>query len=861
VAKPIIQKTGGVSGPSGAGQGSNDLVAGETVSLANLEPTHAIAAHFWEFVDTPLDTTPVLLNPTTATPSFVVDPDPKLSGSYEIKCTIDGVEYSTEIFAKPLTYSGGRIPAHKEQDQYDESGNLKGWHEAETIFKRSIDELIGASQTSVVNLQAGVSVAPGNSTKEVDIGGAIYPGSALAISGKLDEAVTAGTVTLNLKINGGIIFSAILSTGMPTFVAQIESAGAFPVSSADIITVEIVAAAYVNAAAAASGLAITVALSNSLTNSPLTVPDSSVTVKGISKMSVAPATANNPIAVGTNDPRNSDARTPTAHTHTESEISDLTHTAPGGAGTDTTAIHDNVAGEIAAIANKAAPVAGDRAIIEDSEAGNAKKSVLLSTLGGAPTNPLIIATGDGTSAGATEASIVSGDTSQTAGTATVSSDEQGFCSGTAICSIVGGNAEVVNYSTGGFAAGWAANGTGAGSASVRAFGTGGFAMGWAYNRGVGGQAEVESNGNGGFAVGYAYCNASGVGFAKVYAYGYGSFANGQAWVNGTARARIMAIGKGSHAHGRIYSQGTSQAYIRAHSAGSHAGGMVRTKTSGECYIRAGYGCFAHGYVYGNADNGHIYIYGHGSWAGGFSDNGGEITVYNDGALAFGVADGARIIAHREGNFAMGVTFGNDIEATGFGCFVHGWANTGVIDATGDNAQQFGPGVNAEDDTMKIGVAGIRFKGTDGAPGSPVNGDFWMDGVNAFLKTNGVNGKIATLDAIQAYTKQQHPTPLVLTDAANIALAATARNAYTLLATGGVGATREIDNASVVLAGMSWTIAFTNDTGARDLTFGANYSWGDETPTVFTGQAAGEITLLTFFALSPTKVVITALTGH
>jgi len=132
---------------------------------------------------------------------------------------------------------------------------------------------------------------------------------------------------------------------------------------------------------------------------------------------------------------------------------------------------------------------------------------------------------------------------------------------------------------------------------------------------------------------------------------------------------------------------------------------------------------------------------------------------------------------------------------------------------------------------------------------------------ANLQTKVSDATLAILDAIQAYTKQQYSEPLTLTDAANIAIAATARNAYTLLATGGVGATREIDNATGALAGMSWTLAFTNDTGARDLTFGTNYSWGDETPPTFTAQAAGEITLLTFFVLSPTKIALTALTGH
>ncbi len=42
-----------------------------------------------------------------------------------------------------------------------------------------------------------------------------------------------------------------------------------------------------------------------------TVPDASDTVKGVSKLSVAPTLATDPIAVGDNDPRNTNARTPT----------------------------------------------------------------------------------------------------------------------------------------------------------------------------------------------------------------------------------------------------------------------------------------------------------------------------------------------------------------------------------------------------------------------------------------------------------------------------------------------------------------------------------------------------------------------
>lgn len=52
-----------------------------------------------------------------------------------------------------------------------------------------------------------------------------------------------------------------------------------------------------------------------LLNEASTVGDASPTTKGIVQLSVAPSAANSPIAVGEGDPRLTDARTPTAHTH------------------------------------------------------------------------------------------------------------------------------------------------------------------------------------------------------------------------------------------------------------------------------------------------------------------------------------------------------------------------------------------------------------------------------------------------------------------------------------------------------------------------------------------------------------------
>jgi hypothetical protein len=53
---------------------------------------------------------------------------------------------------------------------------------------------------------------------------------------------------------------------------------------------------------------------------------------------------------------------------------------PGGSGTDPDAIHDNVAGEINAVTTKGTPVSGDLLLIEDSADSNNKKKITIGTL-------------------------------------------------------------------------------------------------------------------------------------------------------------------------------------------------------------------------------------------------------------------------------------------------------------------------------------------------------------------------------------------------------------------------------------------------------------------------------------------------
>jgi hypothetical protein len=127
---------------------------------------------------------------------------------------------------------------------------------------------------------ATFSIAPGSTTVEAVIGRVIFPGSAIGLSAELTEARTAGSVTVNLKINAVTAITLTLDGGSPTSLQNTAAVDVNPVAADDAITVEVITVGYDNAGSVPSGLAINLTLSSTSGSVALaiTVQDEGVSV-------------------------------------------------------------------------------------------------------------------------------------------------------------------------------------------------------------------------------------------------------------------------------------------------------------------------------------------------------------------------------------------------------------------------------------------------------------------------------------------------------------------------------------------------------------------------------------------------------
>ena len=800
-----------------------------------------------------------------------------------------------------------------------------------------------------------------SASQEATLGRTAYGGSLVALSLELTEAVIAGSITVTIKRDGVSTLVAVLDVSNPTSVQTVEPINTWPVSSNSALTVLVEPSGYDNASGDPGGLTVNLALTTGLSLAPTDIVDASNTIKGVTKLSVAAATANNPIAVGDNDPRMSDKRVAsglgttgapvvvdTAAPPTAGQI--LKATSPTAANWQdeaTTSLQPLIIQTGDGTASAPAGFASGVIAHGIANGGTADVQVLAGKTGFAmgkvysngTANGFIAAQADGSFArgyakglGTSNANITAaGDGSLAAGRAAggqIVANGHGSYSGGYTYSIGGGYARIETLSSlsyGALAQGFAlsygaggaritvnrpgarafgkaySNGTNTGVGCIQATRGGALASGYSDARGVSGKAYVQATGYGASAMGFGKSQG---GSSYIYSSGAGSFASGFAESSlAFGKAFVMASSDGAFAQGQCtHTGGSGQSVIQASSVGAHASGSVYGNVASgiNCKIAASgggsfargvanqgdihsdsFGSFANGFSYGVGsvigaegdgatalgyawNGGSIYATQSGAFAFGWAyGTGSTIQSYSLGSLAFGAVEDAGIIrASGTGSFAGGyANAGFDIMATFAGSFAFGRANTGNILASALNAVQFGEGTNAIADSLQIGLAGMRIRGTTGFA-TPQNGDIGVDGGgNIQMHSNGVTTKVAGINASQQYTKNQHSLPVALIDAAVVLYTASDSNIFTLEATNAVGATREIDNPTGLVTGMTWQIWFSQDgAGGRSLTFDTFYDWGDEGAPDFSAQVGNVTNILTFVALSTTQIAATALPG-
>lgn len=162
MATPVIQTFGSVSGFGIAGRDREGLPGGQTITLSDTEPANVGATYLWQLLDTPIGTSILLNNPTSATTCNFILAGASLEGSYKIRCEVNGTDVATVIISVPLPNLGSRIPTFGEQLDYlgPSLTNVKGWHQAITLFMRAVDSNIGVFSALGLNdvYQVGQSV-------------------------------------------------------------------------------------------------------------------------------------------------------------------------------------------------------------------------------------------------------------------------------------------------------------------------------------------------------------------------------------------------------------------------------------------------------------------------------------------------------------------------------------------------------------------------------------------------------------------------------------------------------------------------------------------------------------------------------
>jgi len=136
----------------------------------------------------------------------------------------------------------------------------------------TFQSIAGGSNTDTYDRSAVFSVPEGNATlTEANVGIAISAGSVIGLGIICDDAVTAGTITVTVKVGGVSGLVAVLNTTDTTKQSATASSGTYTVASQDQITIEVVTAGgYTNAATAATNLDVRLTVINDASSSSST---------------------------------------------------------------------------------------------------------------------------------------------------------------------------------------------------------------------------------------------------------------------------------------------------------------------------------------------------------------------------------------------------------------------------------------------------------------------------------------------------------------------------------------------------------------------------------------------------------------
>lgn len=239
---------------------------------------------------------------------------------------------------------------------------------------------------------------------------------------------------------------------------------------------------------------------------------------------------------------------------------------------------------------------------------------------------------------------------------------------------------------------------------------------------------------------FAYVDQGASSLARVASLGQMSFVIGSATSANAGTAEVVSDSGGSITVGHTSqtAAGTATVETTASSGGNTrgvavSGGVIRTNNSP--------GGSSTGAV---SSGGTITAtFGTGANASGFADGASSaIQGFGSASLSRGLArSGNAISAFGNAAFAMGNATGSfGITASGIASFAFGNADTAAITASAQNAVQFGPGSNAQTDSLQVGGlgSGIRLLGTGALPSVNANGGIRNNGGVVTIRSANVD---------------------------------------------------------------------------------------------------------------------------